>query len=187
MIARYSEIVKITVPKGIRRQYSYGFEDKEYWAKHAHYLMNIFEKRPTPMAEFVNYDVPAFTLCESRLLKTATFRKKDLSCCQRFESFGIHQGRAVRYWNRQWLRSLCKRDDARCWGPRQSEWVVNRKELEVLMFQVWYQLRCSNLMLSTQDFLLRQVFMGVRNVSISISLSHFFSCSVPEAWWILRK
>uniref|UniRef100_A0A8R1E774 Glucuronosyltransferase n=1 Tax=Caenorhabditis japonica TaxID=281687 RepID=A0A8R1E774_CAEJA len=65
VIARYNEMVDIHYPKGVRRNYTYGYDDANYWSKYAVHLENIFEIKPTPWAEFTRYDNAAFELCET--------------------------------------------------------------------------------------------------------------------------
>uniref|UniRef100_A0A8R1HTG4 glucuronosyltransferase n=1 Tax=Caenorhabditis japonica TaxID=281687 RepID=A0A8R1HTG4_CAEJA len=64
VIARYNEMVNIYYPKGVRRNYTFGYEDSNYWSKNAMHLYNIFEMKPTPWAEFSGFDDAAFELCE---------------------------------------------------------------------------------------------------------------------------
>ncbi|CAI2351142.1 unnamed protein product [Caenorhabditis sp. 36 PRJEB53466] len=65
VIAQYNEMVKIIIPKGVRRKYSFGYDDPNYWDKNAMHLFNIFEKKPTPFAEFLKFDESALDLCET--------------------------------------------------------------------------------------------------------------------------
>ncbi|EFO92243.1 CRE-UGT-54 protein [Caenorhabditis remanei] len=65
VIAHLNEMVKIHFPAGIRQNYTFGYEDPNFWSKNAVHLFNIFEKKSVPFAEFLAFDDLTFQLCET--------------------------------------------------------------------------------------------------------------------------
>ncbi|ULT96903.1 hypothetical protein L3Y34_005022 [Caenorhabditis briggsae] len=65
VVAHLNEMVKVHFPAGVRQNYTFGYEDPNFWSKNALHLFNIFEKKPIPIAEFLAFDDLTYQLCEN--------------------------------------------------------------------------------------------------------------------------
>lgn len=58
-------MVKLKFPNGVGKNYTFGYEDPNFYRKNAGHLSDIFVEKPIPMAEFLTFDDMTFNLCES--------------------------------------------------------------------------------------------------------------------------
>lgn len=65
VIAQLNEMVKLKFPNGVGKNYTFGYEDPNFYRKNAGHLSDIFVEKPIPMAEFLTFDDMTFNLCET--------------------------------------------------------------------------------------------------------------------------